>query len=112
MVEYTAKEGDAVTVHRTVVAGENVVAAGSEARKGDVMVSRGARVNHVAVAIAAAVGRAEVAVHRRPRVAVLATGDELVDINFVPAPNEIRNSNSYSLAAQVSEAGGEAQFCR
>ncbi len=74
------------------------------------MVSRGTRVNHVAVAIAAAVGRAEVAVHRRPRVAVLATGDELVDINFVPGPNEIRNSNSYSLAAQVSEAGGEAQI--
>ncbi len=59
------------------------------------------------VAIAAAVGRAEVAVYRRPRVAVLATGDELVDINFVPGPNEIRNSNSYSLAAQVHEAGGE-----
>ena len=110
MVEYTEKDSDAVTVHRAVVAGENVVLAGSEARKGDVMVSRGTRVNHVAVAIAAAVGRAEVAVHRRPRVAILATGDELVDINFVPGRNEIRNSNSYSLAAQVSEAGGEAQI--
>ncbi len=110
MVEYTEKNGDTVTVKRTVAAGENVVAAGSEARKGDVMVSRGTRVNHVAVAIAGAVGRAEVAVYKRPRVAILATGDELVDINFVPGPNEIRNSNSYSLAAQVHEAGGEAQI--
>ncbi len=110
MVEYTEKNGDVVTVKRTVVDGENVVAAASEARKGDVMVSRGTRVNHVAVAIAAAVGRAEVAVYRRPRVAVLATGDELVDINFAPGPNEIRNSNSYSLAAQVHEAGGEPQI--
>ncbi len=110
MVEYTDKDGDGVIVKRTVTAGENVVAAGSEARQGDVMVTRGTRVNHVTVAIAAAVGRAEVAVHRRPRVAVLATGDELVDINFAPGPNEIRNSNSYSLAAQVHEAGGEPQI--
>jgi molybdopterin molybdotransferase len=109
MVEYTEKSGDdAVIIKRSVAAGENVVAAGSEARKGDVMVPRGTRVNHAIVAIAAAVGRAEVAVHRRPRVAVLATGDELVDINFAPGPNEIRNSNSYSLAAQVQQAGGDA----
>ena len=63
---------------------------------------------HAVVAVAAASGRAEVAVFRRPRVAVLATGDELVDINLPPGPNEIRNSNSYSLAAQVYEAGGDA----
>ncbi len=108
MVEYTERSGDTVTAKRSVAAGENVVAAGSEARKGDVMVARGTRVTHPIVAIAAAVGRAEVAVHRRPRVAVLATGDELVDINFAPGPNEIRNSNSYSLAAQVQQAGGDA----
>ena len=108
MVEYTDRNGEGVTVKRTVTAGENVVPAGSEARKGTVMASRGTRVNHVTVAVAAAVGRADVAVYRRPRVAVLATGDELVDINFAPGPNEIRNSNSYSLAAQVHEAGGEA----
>ena len=71
------------------------------------MVSRGSRVNHAVVAIGAAVGKAEVAAHRRPRVAILATGDELVDINLAPGPNEIRNSNSYSLAAQVHEAGGD-----
>ncbi len=91
-----------------MAAGENVVAAGSEARKGDVMVSRGTRVNHAVVAIAAAVGKAEVAAYRRPHVAILATGDELVDINLPPGPNEIRNSNSYSLAAQVHAAGGDS----
>ena len=107
MVEYTQRRGTTVTIKRAVVKGENVVAAGSEARKGDVMVGRGTRVNQVVVAIAAAVGKAEVAVHRRPKVAILATGDELVDINLPPGPNEIRNSNSYSLAAQVYEAGGE-----
>lgn len=108
MVEYTERDRDTVTINKTLSRGENVVAAGSEARKGDIMVPRGTRVGHVAVAIAAAVGRAEMAVYRRPKVAVLATGDELVDINFAPGPNEIRNSNSYSLAAQVHKAGGEA----
>lgn len=108
MVEFTEHRGDRVTVRRSVTAGENLVPAGSEARAGDVMVMRGRRVTHAIAAVAAAIGRAEVAVHRRPRVAILATGDELVDINLRPGPNEIRNSNSYSLAAQVRTAGGEA----
>jgi molybdopterin molybdotransferase len=108
MVEYTESSGNRVKVKRTVRPGENVVAAGAEAHAGDVVVPKGTRVRHTAVAIAAAVGRAEVAVYRRPQVAVLATGNELVDINLPPGPNEIRNSNSYSLASQVYEAGGEA----
>jgi len=107
MVEHTERSGEAVIVQRTVAAGENVVAMGAEARRGATMVARGTRVNHTLVAIAAAIGRPEVATYRRPRVAILATGDELVDINLAPAPNEIRNSNSYSLAAQVLAAGGD-----
>lgn len=106
MVEYTERQGATVTVKRNVAPGENVVAAGSEARKGDHMVARGTRVNHTVVAIAASIGNAQLAVHRRPRVAILATGDEVMDINLPPGPNEIRNSNSYSLAAQVHGAGG------
>ncbi len=107
MVEYTERSGETVTVQRAVTAGENIVPLGSEARKGSVMVARGTRVNHATVAIAAAIGRPEVAVYRRPRVAILATGDEVVDVNLLPGANEIRNSNSYSLAAQVSAAGGD-----
>jgi molybdopterin molybdotransferase len=107
MVEYTESSADKVTIFRTVQAGENVVSAGAEARRGDIVVPKGTCARHAVVAVAAAVGRSEVAVHRRPRVAVLATGDELVDINLPPGPNEIRNSNSYSLAAQVTAAGGE-----
>jgi molybdopterin molybdotransferase len=110
MVEYTTPLGEAVSITRGVAAGENLVPAGSEARQRDVMVERGTRVNHTVVAVGAAVGRPEVAVYRRPTVAILATGDELVDINFAPGPNQIHNSNSYSLAAQVSEAGGEPKI--
>ncbi len=107
MVEYTQRSAETIAVQRAVAAGENVVAMGSEARRGSTMVERGTRMSHAIVAIAAAVGRAELAIYRRPRVAILATGDELVDINLRPEANEIRNSNSYSLAAQVQEAGGE-----
>src|SRR5271169_3294297 len=107
MVEYTESSDATVTVKRSVKAGENVVPAGAEGRRGDVVVPRGSRIQHAVVAVAAAVGRPEVAVYRRPKISVLATGDELVDINLPPGPNEIRNSNSYSLAAQVYEAGGE-----
>jgi molybdopterin molybdotransferase len=107
MVEYTERAAGNIGIQRAVRAGENIVPAGAEARQGSTMVPRGTRVNHAIVAVAAAVGRAELAAFRRPRVAVLATGDELADINLPPGPNEIRNSNSYSLAAQVYAAGGE-----
>jgi molybdopterin molybdotransferase len=107
MLEYTACKGNIITARRSVRAGENVVAAASEARAGDIMVPRGTRVTHATVAVAAAIGRPDIAVYRRPRVAILATGDEVVDINLPPAPTQIRNSNSYSLAAQVYAAGAE-----
>src|SRR5271166_3033745 len=110
MVEYANQIDGWVTVRRAVKAGENVVAAGSEARQRSLMVGHGTRVTYTTVAVAAAIGRAEIAAYRRPKVAILATGDELVDINLPPRPNEIRNSNSYSLAAQVYAAGGEPQI--
>ena len=110
MVEYADQRDGFVTVRRAVKAGENIVPAGSEAILGALMVGRGTRVTHTTVAVAAAIGRAEFAVYRRPRIAILATGDELVDINLPPGHNEIRNSNSYSLAAQVYAAGGEPQI--
>lgn len=110
MLEYADQDDGYVTIRRAVKAGENIVPAGSEAKQGSLLVGRGARVTHTTVAIAAAIGRAEIAAYRRPRVAILATGDEVVDINLPPGPNEIRNSNSYSLAAQVYAAGGEPQI--
>ena len=108
MVEYASRRGDRVTIERAVAAGENVVPRGSEARRGDVLLRRGTRMTPAAIAAAAAAGKAEVRVHSRPRVAILPTGDELVEIAAEPGENQIRNSNSYSLAAQVEAAGGEA----
>lgn len=107
MVEYTRRDGEHVVVERSVTSGENVVPIGSEARAGQLLVETGRRVDHAVIALAASVGAAEVAVFRRPRVAILATGDELVAISSKPGPAQIRNSNSYSLAAQVARTGAE-----
>jgi molybdopterin molybdotransferase len=107
MVEYTRREGRTVEVQRGVAAGENIVPASSEARAGQVVVRAGARIDYATVAVAAAVGKPRLRVHRRPRVGVISTGDEIVDIAATPAPHQIRNSNAHSLAAQVHAAGGE-----
>jgi molybdopterin molybdotransferase len=107
MVEYTSRSDNQVDVKRAVIAGENIVPMGSEAKRGERLLSPGMRLDHAAVAVAASVGRTHLLVYSKPRVAVLATGDEIVDIAVLPGPTQIRNSNSYSLAAQVQTAGGE-----
>ncbi len=108
MVEFTTRVGDGVEIARGVATGENIVPAGSEAKRGDRLLSAGARVSYAEIAVAAAVGRSRLLVYAKPRVAVLSTGDEVVDVDVPPGPNQIRNSNSYSLAAQIQAAGGEA----
>ena len=80
MVEYTSRRGEQVVIERAAAAGENVVPRGSEARSGEVLLARGTRMTAAAIAAAASAGQAEVRVHLRPRVAILPTGDELVEI--------------------------------
>jgi molybdopterin molybdotransferase len=110
MVEYTSRTGDQVTVQRSVNSGENIVPTASEARRGDVLLQPGQRLDYAGMALAASVGKQEVRVRRKPRVAILSTGDEIVPLGETPGPMQIRNSNSYSLAAQVGQAGAEAEI--
>jgi molybdopterin molybdotransferase len=93
---------------RSIHAGENVVPCGSEARAGEVLLPTGTRMGAAEIAIAAACGRATLQVFARPRIAVIATGDELVEVEDSPLPHQIRNSNSYALATQIAAAGAEA----
>ena len=101
MVEYTLPAGHAVEIKRSVTAGENYVPRGAEARQGQLLVDRGTLLDHATIAIAASVGMSRLPVFRKPRIAVLSTGDEIVSIETSPGPAQIRNSNTYSLAAQV-----------
>jgi molybdopterin molybdotransferase len=107
MVEFTSLTGNQVEISRAVVSGENIVARGAEARLGVPLLARGLRINAAAIALAASVGKSRLQVYKLPRVAVLTTGDEIVDIDATPGPTQIRNSNSYSLAAQIRKAGGD-----
>jgi molybdopterin molybdotransferase len=93
---------------RTVEPGENIVARGAEARAGDLLVSPGVRLGGAQIALAAQCGYSRLKVAARPRVAILSTGDELVPVESVPGPSQIRNSNAPMLAAMVEAAGGEA----
>src|SRR3984893_3434881 len=107
MVEHTSLQAHRVQIMKAVAAGDNIVPAGSEAKRGDRLLSPGLRLDYAAIAVAASAGRRHLLVYRRPQVAVLATGDEIVDLEVQPGASQIRNSNSYSLAAQVQAAGGD-----
>jgi molybdopterin molybdotransferase len=129
MVEYTSLHGEAsliegalvenafadaalvdavlVEIRGSVAPGENIVPRGAEAERGARLLERGARLNEAAIALAASVGKGRVQVFARPRVAILTTGDEIVAVDAQPDTAQIRNSNSYSLAVQVQQAGGE-----
>ncbi len=107
MQEYARVEAECVVLERAATAGQNFVVAGAESRAGDVLLERGKRLGYAELAMAAQAGYAKLRVNRRPRVAILSTGDEVVDVSVTPGPFQIRNSNSVSLATQVALAGGE-----
>lgn len=112
MIEHVETGGDVVRLAagRSLASGENIVPAGAEAREGAEIVPAGRRMGVPEVAAAATCGYASLLVFARPRVAILATGDELVDVAQTPLAHQIRNSNSYSLAAQVLAAGGSPKI--
>lgn len=112
MVEHVAMANGRVRLRepRQLSPGENIVPPGAEARSGDVVVPAGRRLGPTELAAAAACGAAEVEAWAQPRAAILATGDELVEVGDTPHAHQIRNSNSYSLAAQVVAAGGKPEM--
>jgi molybdopterin molybdotransferase len=94
---------------RGLRAEENIVRRASEARSGESLLAAGRAMGAAEIALAAACGCAEIAVRKRPVVAIVATGDELVEVEETPGDSQIRNSNGTALAAMVEAAGGEAR---
>jgi molybdopterin molybdotransferase len=109
MLEHVEKSGNAIRLlaSRTIEAGDNIVARGAQARRGDELLSPGVSFDPAQIALAASCGYASLEVFARPRVAILTTGDELVPVDTTPGPGRIRNSNAPMLAALVSRAGGD-----
>lgn len=107
--EDVSRTGDTIIAIDTTAAGANIRRAGNDFSEGDVLLARGRRLDAHTVTLAAAMGYGEVPVARRPVVALLATGDELVAPGTRPGPDQIVSSNPVGLAALVSEAGGIAR---
>lgn len=111
MVEHAALGQDGMLQphpERTLRNGENIVPQGAEARAGDTLLPVGRMIGAAEIAVAASCGLAQVNVFECPRVAIVATGDELVELDAQPDPWQIRNSNSYALEALVRSNGGHA----
>lgn len=108
MVENTVRISPAsVRILKTVRENEGLLRRGAEARQGDKILQSGRRIGLADLGLLAGAGKAAVMVSRKPRIAVIATGDELVEVHEDPKPGQIRNSNSYTMCAQVKEAGAE-----
>ena len=106
MVEYTRRDGNHVVIQQSLPPGRNFVARGSESAAGARVLHAGIRLEYSQIGVLASVGKPSVLVFRQPRVAILSTGDEVIDIEQTPESFQVRNSNAYSLAAQVWRRGG------
>ncbi|MDR3600674.1 MAG: molybdopterin molybdotransferase MoeA [Desulfosporosinus sp.] len=104
-MEDTESGLDEVTIFRPVLPGSNIVPRGEEIAEGDIILRTGAYLTPPAVGLLAAVGCAQVDVYRRPRVGLLSTGSELMDVGQPLLPSKIYNSNSYTLRGMLQEAG-------
>jgi molybdopterin molybdotransferase len=107
MIEYTTRDKEFIHFQQSATKGQNIVPSGSETAKDQSLLQAGTRLGYAELGLAAQIGATHLRCARKPRVAILSTGDEIVPIDASPGPFQIRNSNSVSLAAQIRDAGGE-----
>lgn len=105
--EDTARDGDIVIVNEAIAAGKNIRPSGIDFREGDVLLKRGALLNDRAIGLAAGMNHPKLPVHGRPKVAILATGDELVPPGTTPGPGQIVYSNVFALSALARGEGAD-----
>jgi molybdopterin molybdotransferase len=104
-MEDTEKVGKRVRIFIEAPAGQDIRLAGEDVRQGETVISRGDIIRPAEIGMLAALGRSSISVYQKPLVAVLATGDELVDVDEKPTPWQIISSNSYALTAQILDCG-------
>ncbi|MCG8566930.1 MAG: molybdopterin molybdotransferase MoeA [Desulfobacterales bacterium] len=109
MVEHTqAVDGDSVEIYKSVAPLQNVIDADEDFAQDQVVLARGTRIRAQEAGLAAGLGFSEVTVYKVPRVGIISTGDEIIPIDADPAPGQIRDINSYTLAGLIEEARGQA----
>jgi molybdopterin molybdotransferase len=106
MIEHTKREGNRVTLDRAVASGASIVPRGREIRAGSLVLTHGALLGYPQLAVIAQVGQTRLRVSSRPRVSILSTGDEVVDVDSEPGPLQIRNSNGLALQTLIGMSGG------
>lgn len=108
MVEYTEEVGDSmVEIHRGVSPWQNVIQIGDDIKKGDLVFRRGRRLRAHDLGALTGIGVSSLSVYSKPRVALISTGDEIIDVEMEPRPGQVRNINQHSLAGLVEECGAE-----
>ena len=107
MMEYSIRRGNTIFIHRPVSRGENVMEAGSDIHKGETSLRRGQRLSSREIGVLAALGFTEVDAYKRPKVAVISTGAEIVEPGKPLLPGKIYDINAHTLSAAVLECGGE-----
>ncbi len=110
MVEDVRLDGESVTVPSPLTPGVNFHAVGADLRAGERVLRAGTQLGAAEIGLAAAIGRPRLAVGRRPRAALLSTGDELVEVGRTPGPGQIPDSNRWALLAALREAGAEVRL--
>jgi len=115
IVEHTItpqdRESD-VLIYHEVKRGENTRPAGEDVKRGEVVLRAGARIGPAEMGMLASLGKAKIRVTRKPRVALITTGNEIVDVNDIPGPGQIRDSNRYCVLGQVLVSGGMVSMFR
>jgi molybdopterin molybdotransferase len=105
MIENTEQAGSVVLVKKSAAYGENVLFYNEDYSRGDVVLSKGRRLSAQDIGVLAAAGCTDVPVARMPKIGIISTGNELVPVNVIPRPGQVRDVNSYVIAAFVKEQG-------
>jgi molybdopterin molybdotransferase len=111
MVEFTeCVDSDTLHIFKTLSPLENVIQVGEDVKEGETVLHKGHLIRPQDIGLMAGIGKTDVRVYLRPRVGIISSGDEIIPIDHIPAPGEIRDINRYTVVTMVKEAGGIPSF--